>query len=122
MTSERRRHILVRTQFEALHQWTDAPEDVAFLRDLHRHMFHVELQVQVLHDDRELEFILVKRALTSWLHGMAQPVGSCEMIADHVLGWVESTYQLPAVAWQRAACCTVTEDGENGAQVFNRWW
>lgn len=119
MSQAGRRFIVVRTQFEAMHQWADAPDEVAFLRDLHRHVFHVELKLEVYHADRELEFILVKRALTKWLELQRQPVGSCEMIAEQVLDWAERQYGEPR---NRGACCTVSEDGENGALAFNEKW
>jgi hypothetical protein len=33
--------IQVRTSFVGVHQWKDAPDEVAFLRNLHRHVFKV---------------------------------------------------------------------------------
>ena len=38
-----------------------------FLENEHRHMFKVEVKISVTHDDRELEFFLVKWALTEFL-------------------------------------------------------
>jgi hypothetical protein len=111
--------IVVRTQFEGLHHWPEAPDEVAFLRSPHRHVFHVQLELHVEHDDRELEFILVRRALDKYLATFTEVSvagvatrGSCEDIAKLVVDWASEKYG----SW-RALECTVTEDGENGARV-----
>ena len=31
--------------------------DVSFLADLHRHIFHFRVEMEVFHDDRDVEFI-----------------------------------------------------------------
>jgi len=60
-------HIQVRTSFHGLHFWADAPSEVAFLRNLHRHLFKVEAQTVVDHTDRELEFFIVKAIIDKHL-------------------------------------------------------
>ena len=40
--------IVVRTSFEGIHQYTNAPEEVDFLRHPHRHMFYVEAEIEVI--------------------------------------------------------------------------
>lgn len=106
--------IIVRTRFEALHQWPEAPDEVGFLRHLHRHEFHVTLKLEVSHGDRELEFILVKRALDqelrTWLE-RKEFRHSCEWLAQYILKWASDQYE------PRRASCEVSEDGENGALV-----
>lgn len=57
----------VKTSFEALHRWKDAPDDVKFLRNYHRHIFHVIVRLPVAHDDRQLEFFVVKRLLDTFI-------------------------------------------------------
>ena len=101
--------VFCRTQFEAFHCWPEAPESVAFLRTRRRHIFHVEAWAAVKHDDRDIEFILLKRDVD----GMIQralctndtSTWSCEQWAKYLVG----------------ACtlskCIVSEDGENGACV-----
>ena len=103
--------IEVRTRFEHVHHWPEAPAEVGFLRALHRHEFHVTLRLAVTHDDRELEFILVKRALDQYLKGPWSERVSCEQIAHAVLAWAKHTYGT------RTGECSVLEDGENGAIV-----
>lgn len=108
------RLILVRTRFEGIHSWPDAPEEVSFLRSPHRHEFHVELQITVTHNDRELEFILVKRALDKFISSWDKLESrSCEMMAELIIEWVHKTYGLT-----RDVQCSVFEDGENGAVLL----
>lgn len=108
-----KRRIEVRHRFEGYHRWADAPEEVAFLRNEHRHMFHVKLSINVKHDDRELEFIMVRSHLVSLITMRGAELGnsSCEMIADVILKAMLSKYG------DRGMTCWVTEDGENGAVV-----
>lgn len=103
--------IFVTTQFEGIHCYPDAPDEVAFLRSPHRHMFHVRATLEVFHDDRELEFILVKRALDQFVTGDALQHRSCEMIAREILNFLRAKYGV------RSSAVEVSEDGENGATI-----
>jgi len=103
--------IYIQTRFEAQHRWVDAPEDVVFLRNWHRHVFHVKLGMPVKHDNRDIEFFQLKRLLDDYLES-GHPVLatkqfelSCEHIASLVLCRFRGIY------------CEVSEDGENGAVV-----
>lgn len=100
--------VFVRTQFEAQHRWKDAPPAVAFLRDFHRHVFHVKVTLAVTHTDRDVEFFLFKRELDDFiakrfLHKKFDK--SCEDIA------------LEIIRQFRCEAVEVSEDGENGAIV-----
>ena len=60
--------IWVTFQKEGIHKYPQALtdpdlEDVKFLGYPHRHIFHFRVDIEVHHDDRELEFILFKREL-----------------------------------------------------------
>ena len=104
--------ILVKTNFEGLHQYVGAPNEVAFLRDLHRHTFCVEAEIEVFDDDRELEFIMVKRALNKFLYTKPfDSTASCEQMATQIIKFLEGKYG------NRHMCVTVLEDGENGGRV-----
>lgn len=114
-----KRSIVVRAWVEGLHHWPEAPDAVAFLRNPHRHTFYVTLTIDVRHDDRELEFILVKRALEAHLKPMERAAragevstNSCEHIAGGVLAWALGAFG------DRSMMCEVSEDGENGAIVY----
>lgn len=111
--------IVVRHSFVALHRYENAPEDVKFLRDLHRHRFEVEVQISVYHEDRELEFILVKDKLGTILtdlmrfnNQIAENRMSCEQMAEYIIGQLQAKY-----GDERFYQCSVFEDGENGAVV-----
>lgn len=104
--------IFVTTQFEALHRWKDAPEETAFLRQFHRHLFKVRLEVSVTHNDRDLEFLDVKSELDfNCAQIDKEDAGSCEMIAQELLRKMSKVYP------NRKMTCEVSEDGENGAIV-----
>lgn len=104
-----KRQIIVTQKIEGFHAYGDAPQEVRFLRNLHRHLFHVKVGIPVTHNDRDREFFIEQRRLWQVLSGyMAdnENAGSCEMIAEHILE------KLPHVAWAE-----VWEDGENGARL-----
>lgn len=109
--------IFVTTQFEGMHRWKDAPEEVSFLREYHRHMFHVRFEVEVTKEDRDIEFILLKRELDGLVKTLFVGVkldNSCETIAKRICDFMTREYG-PCAG--RAARCEVSEDGENGAIV-----
>lgn len=97
--------------FSGTHCWPECniPE-VAYLKDTHRHVFHIKGEIEVTHDNRDIEFIRLKREVTDYLNAK-YPKGdlgsnSCEMIAADLL-YVFSLCK-----------CEVFEDGENGATVY----
>lgn len=105
-----RKTIIVRTQFEAVHRWSDCPhDDVNFLRFPHRHIFYVEVEAEVTSSDREIEFIRLKRSLARFLAGNYDlDIGerSCEMICEEIL------QRFPILD-----SVSVFEDNENGARI-----
>jgi 6-pyruvoyl-tetrahydropterin synthase len=117
-----RTFIVVRTQFTALHHWPDCPYDeVAFLKNLHRHVFHVELKCEVKHDDRQLEFFMVKKqldeALSVTYHNQNLQALSCEMMAKSIAAYMEEKLN-PTPDFDRLVkFVSVFEDGENGAEI-----
>ena len=105
-------------QIEGTHNWPDCPfDEVGYLRDPHRHMFHIKAYKEVTHSDRDVEFIMLKHDIE---HFMWKEFGkesrnmscliefgamSCEMIAEKLI----EEFDLSR--------CEVNEDGENGAIV-----
>ena len=112
--------IFVTTSFEGVHCYPSAPEGVTFLASPHRHMFGVRLEVEVYHDDRELEFILLKRKVNSWIEARQtnsvwqMGAMSCEQVASELIKFLQK--DLPK-GNERYIKATVDEDGENGAMV-----
>lgn len=103
-------------QMEGLHNWANCPhEEVAYLRDDHRHVFHIKASVEVTHTDRDVEFIMLKHSIEEYLiTNYFDPIiymcnfgsMSCEMLA------VELINRFNLVQ------CEVNEDGENGSVVY----
>ena len=87
--------------------------DVSFLGYPHRHTFHFKVQIQVTHNDRDIEFIQFKR----WLENLYKEdllqldYKSCEMIADDLYLQINNKYP------GRFVVINVAEDNENGCQI-----
>jgi hypothetical protein len=109
--------IFVTYQVPGLHCYPGAPKEVAYLKDPHRHVFHVKVSIQVEGDDRELEFIMVKRAVRYHFAAYAGFLGgivdfgskSCEQIAGALAAELSRRYD------NRAMRIEISEDNENGA-------
>lgn len=110
----RQSYIKIRTQFEGFHHYPGASKidpRIAFLEERHRHMFHVEVTISVEHNDRELEFFLVKWDLQDFIKGKEMNNQSCEMIADLITEYLISKYGV------RYYKVVVSEDGESDGIV-----
>jgi len=106
--------IWVTFQKEGIHKYPDAPEGVEFLKYPHRHMFHFRVEMEVFHDDRDVEFILLKRELEAlYSEGTLQlDFKSCEMMADDLYEYLEDKYE------GRDIVIEVSEDLENGTRAY----
>lgn len=108
--------IFVTFRKEGIHLYPQAATDpalssVSFLGYPHRHIFHFNVEIEVFHDDRDVEFIMFKRELEA-LYGdgiLDLNRKSCEMIADDLAKHIQDKYP------GRDLVITVSEDGENGA-------
>lgn len=117
------RMIWVKFAKEGIHKYPAALEDpnlatgdeydVSFLGYPHRHMFHFKVEIEVFHDDRDIEFIQFKRWLESmYADGTLQlDYKSCEMIAEDLAFKIHMKYP------NRKIIITVSEDDENGATL-----
>jgi len=113
--------IWVKFQKEGIHKYPAALTDpklaeVSFLGHPHRHIFHFYVEVEVFHDDRDIEFIMLKRELESLYSDgiMVLDYMSCEMIARELGEYIIDKYG------ERYVSVSVSEDDENGAIVkFN---
>ena len=126
--SQAERKIWVTFQKEGVHMYPGADtdpklatgdwDDVSFLGVPHRHIFHFRVWIDVLHNDRDIEFIQFKR----WMERLYQQVDSstsvlqldhksCEMMADDLYEQIAEKYP------NRAVWIEVSEDGENGALI-----
>lgn len=110
--------IYVKFQKEGTHKYPAALTDpsladVSFLGYPHRHTFFFEVGIEVFHEDRDLEFILVKRWLESlYSENVLQlDYKSCEMISDDLAEEIGKKYP------RRKVVIRVFEDNENGSEA-----
>lgn len=111
--SEIKSEVYCNVVVEGLHNWPSCPfDEVGYLRDLHRHEFHITAFVAVNHDDRDTEFIMLKHLIKEYLNQeywhdeykcLCFNAMSCEMIARELIEKFKLTK------------CIVSEDNENGA-------
>lgn len=97
-------------QFDALHYWEDAPQEVYYLKNLHRHTFGVILYIEQKHNDREVEYYILKDWLQNQLHQMDKPIKfSCEQYAYKIYELINKQYP------NRKMKIEVNEDHQQGA-------
>ena len=120
---EAQRRIWVTFQKEGIHCYPAAATDpalktgdeydVSFLGTPHRHIFHFRVWIDVVHNDRDIEFIQFKRWLENlYRQGTIQlDYKSCEMMADDLYLQIAGRYP------GRSVWIEVSEDGENGALI-----
>jgi hypothetical protein len=88
--------------------------DVSFLGTPHRHIFHFRVEMEVFHDDRDVEFIQAKRIMERWYADSILQLDykSCEMMAKEL-------HKMCTLAWpERDYVIEVSEDGENGCRMY----
>lgn len=119
-----KRYIWVTFQKEGIHKYPAALEDpllatgdeydVSFLGYPHRHIFHFKVQIEVFHNDRDIEFIQFQR----WLENLYNKgtleldYKSCEMISDDLYDQISERYT------GRSITINVSEDNENGCRIY----
>ena len=114
--------IYVKFQREGIHKYPAAltdpklatgGDDVIFLGYPHRHMFHFKVQLEVFHDDRDVEFIQFKRELEAlYSSGVMQlDYKSCEMMAQDLAKYIQTKYP------KRDLTIDISEDNENGSII-----
>lgn len=91
------------------HNYPDAPDEVAFLRTLHRHIMHFKVYIEVKNNARDIEFIMFKREVEKILDDYSvSKYYSCEMIANFLANKIREIHL------NRHIKIEVSEDGENG--------
>lgn len=103
-------YIWITTQKELFHSYPDAPMEVKYLKDRHRHIFHFKVFIEVFHDNRDLEFIMFKNYINEIIETFGTLNLSCEMMSDTIAKQVMFRYP------KRKMKIEVSEDGENGTQ------
>lgn len=116
--AERRitRWAVVHFQTLGFHRWPDAPEHRAYLRDRHRHLFYVEVSLEVFHNEREVEFHdllqFCEDTFGFKIIPNADVLGkSCETMAEELIEKITRQFG------NRRVKVSVFEDGEVGATL-----
>lgn len=95
------------------HFYRDAPEEVDFLKHIHRHLFQFRMGYKVIKTDREIEIFLTEDEIKDYLNeSYGSPCVfngmSCEMIAEELLQFAKDD----GCIWVE-----VFEDSKGGARV-----
>ena len=89
-----------------------SPAEVRFLKDLHRHIFNIKIWFEIHHNDRDLEFFIMKKKVDQAINALyinhqysLYEVWSCEMIAQDLLEFFDPEFTITKIE--------VNEDWEN---------
>jgi hypothetical protein len=112
------RKIWVTFQKVGFHRYPAAGEDprladVSYLANKHRHLFKFKVEIEIFHNDRELEFHQVLNYCESLYDGQAIDIDfkSVEMLSDDL--YVQLAAKYPG----RNMKISVSEDGECGCVI-----
>ncbi len=79
--------------FDFIHRYKDAPEEVSYLRNLHRHMINIETTVEVFTTDREIEFYMMKDKIDKALKNHKfDENASCEDVCVYIMSIITKDY------------------------------
>lgn len=113
------RGVFVTTTLEGWHRWPNASRRRDYLEGLHRHLFHVRVEIGVSGSDREIEFhdLLedVKSILDTFpLRKESCSSLSCEQLAEKLISRLSTS----PLYTRQVIKVDFSEDGENGAVVL----
>lgn len=104
--------IFVTFEVLGIHCYPEAPEDVAYLRHPHRHIFKYKVGIEVEHDNRAVEFHQFKKWCLGWYgENNNNNNKSCEMLARELATKIHHQYNPVKIEIE------VWEDGECGARL-----
>lgn len=102
--------LFVRFRRAGFHHWPNPISGREYLRERHRHQFHVEVKMVAQHDDREVEFHDLLDAARALFPGGELGSQSCEMMARKLAAALADEFG-------RSVAVTISEDGECGSTV-----
>jgi hypothetical protein len=114
-----RREVCATITLPAFHRWPDAPQDVGYLSDRHRHLLTVRVWCQVGHDDRQVEYHQLQRKLRALLFSLfpSRDYGELELGSRSC----EAVAMVIAAEGERLGgtvrSVEVWEDNENGSRI-----
>lgn len=104
--------VWTRVELPGFHRWPNAHPPREYLRDRHRHLFHIEVEVPVRHDERDVEFHDLQDLIRSWWGPRREwGAASCESIAKALFAHLRDEHGI------RPTRITISEDGESGANL-----
>lgn len=121
-------YVGVSYSFKATHNWPEASQiagpQVQFLEHRHRHTFFVDFEMQVHHDDRDVEFFVLQSQIrqavetlygATW-DGMLYNLGrkSCETIGSEIISEMRRIHPNAGNMEIR-----VSEDNEVWARIYS---
>lgn len=104
-----------------LHHWPGAHDSRAYLRDLHRHLFHISVTIPVAHNERDTEFhdlaeiirrLVTLEIATDFRHDVLHfGARSCESLAGQLGELLQEVHGITPhrIVW--------SEDGEFSAEL-----
>lgn len=100
-----KREIIIKFDIEGFHKYENAPEQVAFLRDLHRHTFKVKCGIKVNHNERDKELFMVRDEITEYINQVyGSPANfdnmSVESIAQEILEFAQEDGMMWVEVWE----------------------
>lgn len=118
MTANVKKWIWVTFQKAGFHRYPaaefdEALADVAYLGHQHRHLFKFKIQIEVFHNDRELEFHQFLNYCESLFESRTIDIDfkSVEMLSDDLYSQISPRYP------NRDMVIEVSEDGECGCVI-----
>lgn len=106
-----KREVITYNAIEGFHRYPDAPKEVQYLADKHRHIFVIHCKFGVTHNEREVEIIQAQSLIADLLESrFGKPCDfgalSCESIAELIMD------EFPEIT-----NVEVLEDGYGGASL-----
>lgn len=106
-----KKYVITHNRIEGLHYWKNAPPIVEYLKNEHRHVFHIRCEFAVKNSDREIEIFIQENKIRNYIkekYGEPALFGqmSCEMIAEEIMQY-----------FPKCKACEVLEDGFGGARL-----
>lgn len=108
-----KKQIIVNFDVEGFHKYPNAPLQVEFLSNKHRHTFKIKVAFEVQHLNIDKEFFIIREQIKEYLmetYGSPCDFGnmSCEMIAQEIIEFASED----GVIW-----CEVWEEETAGARI-----
>lgn len=107
------RYVVCHLAVEGFHRWENAPKELDYLAQRHRHIFEIRAQFRVFNNDRQIELITKQNEIKRYLlDNYGNKDGACEfggMACEHIAEEIMRKFGAHVVE--------VLEDGYGGAYL-----